>query len=56
MLKAKKDLKQPNTADWPNLVVLQLRRAELEQPQFWSNFSEIFDLGSQNINKSVGFI
>ena len=46
LLLAKNKLKQPNTADQPILVTPQPSRAELEQPQFWSDFSEILDLRS----------
>ena len=46
LLKAKNKLKQPNTADRPILAAPQPSRAELEQPQFWSDFSEILDLRS----------
>ena len=46
LLQAKNKLKQPNTANWPILAAPQPSRAELEQPQFWSDFSEILDLRS----------
>ena len=44
MQQAKNKLKQPNTADRPILAAPQPSRAGLEQPQFWSDFSEILDL------------
>ena len=46
LLQAKNKLKQPNTANRPILAAPQPSRAELEQPQFWSDFSEILDLRS----------
>ena len=46
LFQAKNKLKQPSTADWPILVASQPSRAELEQPQFWSNFSDILNLRS----------
>ena len=46
LLQAKNKLKQPNTADRPILAAPQPSRAELEHPQFWSDFSEILDLRS----------
>ena len=38
LLQAKNKLKQPSTANWPILVAPKPSRAELEHPQFWSNF------------------
>ena len=46
LLQAKNKLKQPNTANRPILAAPQPSRAELEHPQFWSDFSEILDLRS----------
>ena len=56
LLRAKNKLKQPNTADQPILVTPQPSRAELEQPQFWSDFSEILDLRSWNTFKTAGSV
>ena len=49
-------MKQPNTADRPILVASQPSRAELEQPQFWSDFSKILDLRSWNTFKTGGSV
>ena len=56
LLRAKNKLKQPNTADQPILVTPQPSRAELEQPQFWSDFSEILDLRFWNRFKTSGSV
>ena len=53
LLQAKNKLKQLSTADWPILAAPQPSRAELEQPQFWSDFSEILDLKSWNTFKTA---
>ena len=53
LLQAKNKLKQPNTANRPILAAPQPSRAELEHPQFWSDFSEILDLRSWNTFKTA---
>ena len=53
LLQAKNKLKQPNTADRPILAAPQPNRAQLEQPQFWSDFSEILDLRSRKTFKTA---
>ena len=47
LLKAKDEFKQLNIAHWSNLAALRPSRAELEQPQFWSHFSQILNLGPE---------
>ena len=44
--RAAKEIQQPHTANRPNLAAFLLRRADLQLPQFWSDFSEILDLDS----------
>ena len=56
LLQAKNKLKQPNTANQPILAAPQPSRAELEHPQFWSDFSEILDLRSWNTFKTAGSV
>ena len=56
LLQAKKKFKQPNPADRPILAAPKPSRAELKQPQFWSDFSEILDLRSWNTFKTVGSV
>ena len=56
LLQAKNKLKQPNTANRPILAAPQPSRAELEHPQFWSDFSEILDLRSWNTFKTAGSV
>ena len=56
LLQAKNKLKQPNTANRPILEAPQPSRAELEHPQFWSDFSEILDLRSWNTFKTAGSV
>ena len=51
--RAAKEMQQPHTANQPNLAALQLSRAEPKLPQFWSDFSEILDLGSTNIKYTL---
>ena len=53
LLQAKNKLKQPKKADLPILAAFQPSRAELEQPQFWSYFSEILELRSWNTFKTT---
>ena len=55
-LQAKNKLKQPNTADQPILAAPQPSRAELEHPQFWSDFSEILDSRSWKTFKTAGSV
>ena len=56
LFQAKNKLKQPNTANRPILAAPQPSRAELEHPQFWSDFSEILDLRSWNTFKTAGSV
>ena len=46
----------PSAADWPNLVVLKLSRAEPLQPYFWAKSFKILDLGSLGDMETLGFL